>query len=143
MRIPSTCSKSFSTAARRASVSRLPRPQSTRRRVRSVSSSVRLPELPDARMETRRPIEVSPVFADGILSTMPRANFYDDGRAQQARQRRRTIGQHHTRENPRKGLESAVMDEREEKPEALDRYWDPDLEVLGELLDQLDEQGAM
>jgi uncharacterized protein len=35
------------------------------------------------------------------------------------------------------------MDEREEKPEALDRYWDPDLEVLGELLDQLDEQGAM
>jgi hypothetical protein len=26
-------------------------------RVRSVSSSVRLPELPDARMETRKPIE--------------------------------------------------------------------------------------
>jgi uncharacterized protein len=35
------------------------------------------------------------------------------------------------------------MDEHEEKPEALDRYWDPDLEVLGELLDQLEEQGAM
>ena len=35
------------------------------------------------------------------------------------------------------------MDEHEEKPEALERYWDPDLEVLGELLDQLDEDGAM
>jgi uncharacterized protein len=35
------------------------------------------------------------------------------------------------------------MDEHEEKPGALDRYWDPDLEVLGELLDQLEEQGAM
>jgi hypothetical protein len=45
-----------SMAARRASVSRLPRPQSTRSRVRSVSSSVMLPELPDARMETRKPI---------------------------------------------------------------------------------------
>src|SRR5438477_9089241 len=35
------------------------------------------------------------------------------------------------------------MDEYEEKPEALERYWDPDLEVLGELLDQIEEEGAM
>src|SRR5882762_4877909 len=35
------------------------------------------------------------------------------------------------------------MDEHEENPEALERYWDPDLEVLGELLDQLEEDGAM
>lgn len=35
------------------------------------------------------------------------------------------------------------MDERDEKPESLDRYWDPELEVLGELLDQLEEYDAM
>jgi len=35
------------------------------------------------------------------------------------------------------------MDEREEKPESLDRFWDSDTEVLGEILDQLEEQGAM
>jgi hypothetical protein len=34
----------------------LPRPASTRRRVRSVSSNVMLPELPDAKMDTRKPI---------------------------------------------------------------------------------------
>lgn len=35
------------------------------------------------------------------------------------------------------------MDERDEKPESLDRLWDADLEVLGEILDQLEEDGAM
>jgi uncharacterized protein len=35
------------------------------------------------------------------------------------------------------------MDERDEKPESLDRYWDPDLEVLGELLEQMEDAGAM
>ena len=47
-------------AARRARVSRLPSPVSTRRLVRSVSSKVMLPELPDASMETRKPIAFSP-----------------------------------------------------------------------------------
>jgi uncharacterized protein len=35
------------------------------------------------------------------------------------------------------------MDEHDEKPESLDRFWDPKLETLGELLDQLSEDGAM
>ena len=35
------------------------------------------------------------------------------------------------------------MDERDEKPESLDRYWDPELEVLGELLEQMEDAGAM
>jgi uncharacterized protein len=35
------------------------------------------------------------------------------------------------------------MDEHDEKPESLDRYFDPKLETLGELLDQLSEDGAM
>src|SRR5439155_1761357 len=54
--MPSMCSTVLSTAARRASVSRLPSPASTRSRVRPVSSNVMLPELPDARMETRNAI---------------------------------------------------------------------------------------
>jgi len=47
-------------AASRASVSRFPRPQSTMSRVRSVSSNVMLPELPDASMDTRNPIDCLP-----------------------------------------------------------------------------------
>ena len=35
------------------------------------------------------------------------------------------------------------MDEHDEKPESLDRYFDPKLETLGELLDQLSDDGAM
>jgi uncharacterized protein len=35
------------------------------------------------------------------------------------------------------------MDESDERPESLDRLWDPDLETLGELLDQLQVDGAM
>jgi len=35
------------------------------------------------------------------------------------------------------------MNEDDEKPESLDSDLDPDLEVLGELLDQMDEAGAM
>src|SRR3974390_3016058 len=40
-------------------------------------------------------------------------------------------------------IESRCMDEHDEKPESLDRYFDPKLETLGELLDQLSEDGAM
>src|SRR5215467_5655293 len=54
--MPSIFLTSFSMAASRASVSRLPRPASTKRRVLSVSSKVMLPELPEASMETRKPI---------------------------------------------------------------------------------------
>jgi uncharacterized protein len=35
------------------------------------------------------------------------------------------------------------MDEHDEKPETLDRFWDPDLEVLGEMLDQIESEEAM
>ena len=35
------------------------------------------------------------------------------------------------------------MDERDERPESLERYEDPNLETLGELLDQLEADGAM
>jgi uncharacterized protein len=35
------------------------------------------------------------------------------------------------------------MEEHDEKPESLDRCWDPDLEVLGEMLDQLEDEEAM
>jgi hypothetical protein len=55
--------------------------------VRSVSSNVMLPELPDAKMETRRPIEVSPQFAMSAAAKFLAANFYDDGRARHNRQR--------------------------------------------------------
>ena len=35
------------------------------------------------------------------------------------------------------------MDELDEKPESLDRFWDPKLETLGEFLDQMWDDGAM
>jgi uncharacterized protein len=35
------------------------------------------------------------------------------------------------------------MGEHDEKPESLDRYWDPELEVLGEFLEQMEDAGAM
>ncbi len=35
------------------------------------------------------------------------------------------------------------MDEQDEKPESLDRFGDEDLEALGEILDQLQEDGSM
>jgi uncharacterized protein len=35
------------------------------------------------------------------------------------------------------------MDEPDDKPESLDRFWDAKLEVLGEFLDQLWDDGAM
>ena len=50
------CSTSLPTAASRASVSRLPSPASTSSRVFSVSSNVMFPELPDAKIEIRKPI---------------------------------------------------------------------------------------
>ena len=54
MTMPSRCSTDCSITASRRSVSFLPRPASTSRRVDDVSSNVQLPELPDARMLTRR-----------------------------------------------------------------------------------------
>src|SRR5258707_5399972 len=54
--MPSTRSTHCSTAARRARVSRLPSPASIRSRVLSVSSKVIFPELPDASMDTLKPI---------------------------------------------------------------------------------------
>jgi uncharacterized protein len=35
------------------------------------------------------------------------------------------------------------VDELDDKPESLDRYWDPELEALGEFLDQMWDDGAM
>src|ERR1700744_2288809 len=35
------------------------------------------------------------------------------------------------------------MDKRDEKPESLDRFWDAELETLGEFLEQLWDDGAM
>src|ERR1700723_2403432 len=72
-----------SPAARRARVSRLPRPQSTRSRVRCVSSRVMLPELPDASMETRKPIALPSIALQNITQT----NFQNDGTSIPARQR--------------------------------------------------------
>src|SRR6202045_676382 len=83
IRIPSMCSTVLSTAARRARVSRLPSPASTKRRVRSVSSNVMLPELPDARMETRKPIVFSSASPCPFDS---KTNFQNDGRAMAWRQ---------------------------------------------------------
>src|ERR1700686_1398646 len=54
MTMPSRRSTSRPTAARRRSVSFLPRPASTSSRVWSVSSNVQLPELPEPRIVTRR-----------------------------------------------------------------------------------------
>src|ERR1700687_386336 len=78
MRMPSMWSTVISTAARGAGVLSLPGPASTRRRVRSVSSKVMCPELPDAKMDTRKPI----VFS----RTPTQSNFQNDGRAPGARQ---------------------------------------------------------
>ena len=41
------------------------------------------------------------------------------------------------------GIKCVAMGEYDEKPESLDRYWDPKLETLGELLDQLSGDGTM
>src|SRR6202521_6399238 len=54
MTMPSRRSTLRPTAARRRSVSFLPSPASTSSRVWSVSSKVQLPELPEARIVTRR-----------------------------------------------------------------------------------------
>src|SRR5258708_2304876 len=86
MRMPSMCSTVLSTAASRASVSRLPSPASMRRRVRSVSSNVRLPELPDASMDTRNPIvHLSQTVQLKNPNRAP-TNSQNDGRALGARQ---------------------------------------------------------
>src|SRR4029077_3145998 len=63
MTMPSRRSTECASAARRRSVSRFPRPASTSRRVREVSSKVQLPELPDARMLTRRLMDSPPNLA--------------------------------------------------------------------------------
>ncbi len=46
-------------------------------------------------------------------------------------------------DKPTRGDKIHPMDERDEKPESLDRFWDPKLETLGELLDQLSGDGTM
>src|SRR5512135_43661 len=79
MRTASRRSISQPIAASRARVSRFPRPASTRMRVVSVSSRVRLPELPEARMETRKPMRDSP------------RNLENNGRAMETRQRGRKM----------------------------------------------------
>src|SRR3984893_9591227 len=60
MTIPSRRSTEWASAARRRSVSRFPKPASTSRRAREASSKVQLPELPDARMLTRRLMDSPP-----------------------------------------------------------------------------------
>src|SRR5437879_2696746 len=57
MTMPSWRSNECARTASRRSVSRFPSPASTSRRVREVSSRVQLPELPDARMLTRRLVD--------------------------------------------------------------------------------------
>src|SRR3974390_1443559 len=142
MTTASSRSISFSTAASRASVSRFPSPASTRMRVLSLSSSVRFPELPEASMETRNPMCSSPVTpascqpSEGaLLKTFPMM-------AEPAN-RVNAETEKFTGTNPSRELESRCMDEHDEKPESLDRYFDPKLETLGELLDQLSDDGAM
>src|ERR1700674_1811635 len=76
--MPSSRSTLCSTAASRARVSRLPSPASIRRRVLPVSSKVRFPELPDARMDTRKPIAF-------LQCSQP--NFQNHRRAHPCRQR--------------------------------------------------------
>src|SRR5580704_8572558 len=80
MRTASRDSTSRPTAARRARVSRLPRPASTRMRVFSVSRRVKFPALPEARMETRNPIGTSP-------GENRKRNFSNHGRGGGVRQR--------------------------------------------------------
>ena len=62
------------------------------------------------------------------------------------------MAEHRSRVNPEANIPEdnsvhgdkiRLMDERDEKPESLDRYWDPKLETLGELLDQLSGDGTM
>src|ERR1700674_1684193 len=70
--MPSTWSTVLSTAARRASVSRLPSPASTRRRGPSRSSTMMSPEVRDAKMETRKPIaSPSKIQRKEIFRIMP------------------------------------------------------------------------
>src|SRR5690348_5005981 len=63
MTMPSRRSIECASAASRRSVSRFPSPASTSRRVRGVSKSVQLPELPDARMLRRRLMDSPPETA--------------------------------------------------------------------------------
>jgi len=102
-------------AARRASVSRLPRPASTRMRVRSDSSKVKLPELPDARMETRKPIGKSPrkTSAHKNRTSDAQQNFQDDGRAMAGRQCAR---KKQDRNGSRSGIQQASRERSREKP---------------------------
>ena len=70
--MPSRWSSLCSMAASRRNVSRLPSPASTSRRVCEVSSSVQLPELPDARMLTRRLMYSPPGhLARRLVSSLP------------------------------------------------------------------------
>ena len=70
-------------AASLASVSRLPSPASTSSRVCSVSSNVKFPELPDAKMEIRKPIDA----LQRLAKQQRKWNFPNHGRAYSTRQR--------------------------------------------------------
>src|SRR5712692_11276791 len=89
MRMPSSRSSPASASASRRSVSLLPSPASTSRRVRWVSSNVALPELPDARIVTRKAI-ASPrpggARRTGFVRTSPQASCEDNGKLQPPRQ---------------------------------------------------------
>src|SRR6202521_4163922 len=76
--MPSSLSTLSSTPASGSRVSRLQSPASIRRRGLSVSSKVMFPELPDASMDTRKPIAFPQYSA---------TNFQNHRRAQPWRQR--------------------------------------------------------
>ena len=48
-----------------------------------------------------------------------------------------------SKQDAARGVTIRLMDPLDERPEALDRLWDPKLELLGELLDQLESDDAM
>src|SRR5712692_9770295 len=89
MRMPSSRSSPASASASRRSVSFLPSPASTSRHVRWVSSNVALPELPDARIVTRKAI-ASPrpggARRTGFVPASPQTSCEDNGKLQPPRQ---------------------------------------------------------
>src|SRR5215470_582579 len=113
MRMPSRPWRSFSMLARRARVSRLPSPASMRRRVLAVSSTVMFPELPDARMETRKPIVAPRAAAEQIFSIMAerRADVNGDSREKRQKTHRRTQQKHSVTEQRSAGHAGEVEGE--------------------------------
>lgn len=95
--MPSSRSTVCSTAAKRAKVSRLPSPASIRSRVLSVSSKVMFPELPDASMDTRKPI----AFPQCSSKKCSPTNFLNHRRPTTRRQRRKRNNVSTPKENGR------------------------------------------